>query len=351
MMRFTLATSIVALAVLTAAAPQPAGEKIGVAIPISKRSGLVNGGSVNTEALNSHVASTQAYVAFFHCLTSTQTTTYSKVLRGLKRFEKNTGIPYRATSKGIQRRATGADALTNDDNKLWYGAISVGTPAKTFTGKLSWTFNDRTTHSFWQWTSTQVRGTFPWSGTNGLAKLCFSDLFLPGPKCDSSCSGHAIYSPSASSTAQDLGQTFSHSYEDGATVSGQLFADTVSVAGLTVCSVFVLDIRCLTPEQVTGQTLGAASKYSSNLAPDQFPADGVMGLAFQSISAYNAAPVVQTLISQGQIDAPVFSFKLATTGSELYLGGANPALYTGSFAYTPVTQQVSCRLGMILGYC
>lgn len=173
---------------------------------------------------------------------------------------------------------------------------------------------------------------------------------MPGPECDSSCSGHTVYNPSDSSTAHDLGQTFSHSYEDGATVSGQLFTDTVSIAGLTVCSLVILDIRCLTPEQVTDQTLGAASKYSSNLAPNQFPADGLMGLGFQSISAYNAVPVVENLISQGQMDQPVFSFKFATSGSELYLGGANSALYTGSFAYTPVTQQVSWKLGVVPGY-
>ena len=94
--------------------------------------------------------------------------------------------------------------------------------------------------------------------------------------------------------------------------------------------------------QAIGQTLGVAAEYSSNLAIDQFPPDGVMGMAFQSISAYNAPPVFQSLISRSLTDEPVFSFKFATTGSELYLGGANSALYTGNFAYTPVTQQVSC---------
>lgn len=71
-----------------------------------------------------------------------------------------------------------------------------------------------------------------------------------------------------------------------------------------------------------------------------------MGMAFQSISAYNATPVFQTMVSRGQADVPVFSFKLAASGSELYLGGANSALYTGNFTYTPVTEQVSCRLGV-----
>lgn len=62
-MRFTLATSIVALAVVAAAAPQPVSQGVGMSVPITKRSSLVNGDkSVNVDALNSHVASVKAYV-------------------------------------------------------------------------------------------------------------------------------------------------------------------------------------------------------------------------------------------------------------------------------------------------
>lgn len=103
----------------------------------------------------------------------------------------------------------------------------------------------------------------------------------------------------------------------------------------------------LTIEQALNQTFGVATAYSSSLAVDKSPPDGLMGMGFQSLSTYNASPVFQSIVSQGQADAPVFSFKLATNGSELYLGGANSALYTGGFTYTPVTQQVSCALGMI----
>jgi hypothetical protein len=109
---------------------------------------------------------------------------------------------------------------------------------------------------------------------------------------------------------------------------------------------FFRDIRCLTAEQAVDQTLGVATEYSSSFVVDQFPPDGLMGLAFQSVSIYNATPVFESIVSEGQTDEPVFSFKLATSGSELYLGGANSTLYTGDFAYTPVTQQVSCGSGV-----
>ncbi|KAH0838835.1 Asp-domain-containing protein [Lanmaoa asiatica] len=262
-MRFTVATSIVALAVLTAAAPQPVEQKIGAAIPIAKRSavGFVNADeSVDIEALNSHVASVKA-----------------KILRGLENFEKNTGASHPAALKGSQRRATGVVPLTADGVQLWYGSISVGTPPKDFTG----------------------------------------------PKCTTNCAGHTIYNPSSSSTAHDLGKTFSLSYGDGSTVSGEQYSDTVVLDGLKAVT----------------QTLGVATKYSASLAKNQFPPDGLMGMAYQSLSTYPASPVLQTLVSQSQTNAPAFSFKLATSGSELYLGGANSTLYTGSFSYAPVTNK------------
>ena len=169
---------------------------------------------------------------------------------------------------------------------------------------------------------------------------------MPGPGCTTNCDGHTIYNPSDSSTSQDLGQTFNIQYGDGSEVSGEQYSDTVSVAGLTVCSVFVLDISYLTVRQATDQTLGVATEYSSSLAVGQFPPDGLLGLAFESISAYPASPVFETLVSQGQTDEAAFSFKLAASGSELYLGGANTDLFTGDFSYTPVTNQVSCRPGV-----
>jgi cathepsin D len=63
-------------------------------------------------------------------------------------------------------------------------------------------------------------------------------------------------------------------------------------------------------------------------------------MGFQSISVYNAAPLFQSLISQGQLDQQVFSFYLAEQGSELYIGGTNPSHYTSDFTYVPVTTEV-----------
>ncbi|KAI0048764.1 acid protease [Auriscalpium vulgare] len=216
----------------------------------------------------------------------------AKVHRGFSAYERNTGTPHPLAngSAALQTRATGSDSLAADGQQLWYGAISVGTPKKLFTVDFD-------------------------TGS--------SDLFLPGAQCISNCQGHTPYDPTASSTSHDRGTTFSLAYGDGSTVSGKQYSDDVTVAGLTA----------------TGQALGVATTYSDGFASDNFPPDGLMGMAFQSISDYDAPPFFQTLIEQGEVDDSVFSFKLAPSDSELFLGGVNPALYSGSFTYVPVTKE------------
>lgn len=114
-----------------------------------------------------------------------------------------------------------------------------------------------------------------------------------------------------------------NSYGDNSTVSGGQYTDTVVISGLSA----------------TGQTLGAASTYSAGFSLNRFPADGLMGMGFKTISHYGADPVFQSLVAQGQTTESAFAFKLASEGSELFLGGTNSNLFTGAFTYTPVTTQ------------
>ena len=92
--------------------------------------------------------------------------------------------------------------------------------------------------------------------------------------------------------------------------------------------------------QAKSQTLGAATQYSTGFESGRFLPDGLMGLAFQSISVYDAPPTFQTLISEGVLTSQVFGFKFAASGSELFLGGTNTALYTGDFTWVPLTVEV-----------
>jgi cathepsin D len=120
-----------------------------------------------------------------------------------------------------------------------------------------------------------------------------------------------------------MGIPFSINYNGSDSVSGEEYTDTVSIAGLTAAK----------------QTFGAATHYGSGFQSSNFPADGRMGMAFQSISHYNAPPVFQSRVADNQTDWPVFAMKLAASGSELTLGNLNQNLYTGNVTYVPMSSQ------------
>ncbi len=207
--------------------------------------------------------------------------------------------------------ATASEPLTDDlDQKLWQGDISVGTPAKTFAGSSFFPYN------------TKYRSIIEYFSVVDF-DTGSSDLFLPGTKCTGvNCQGHKLFNTGKSRTAIDQKKTFSLAFGDGSTVSGEQFDDTVTIAGLTA----------------TGQRVGAASRYSASLSVAEFPPDGLMGMGFQQISDFNAPPVFQTLVSEKKVTSSVFGFTLLESGSELFLGGTDTSKFTGSLAFTPVTE-------------
>ncbi|GLB33562.1 putative peptidase A1 family protein [Lyophyllum shimeji] len=214
----------------------------------------------------------------------------SKMHRGFQAFLRNTGAYHPNDKRQTAKRATGSDELTDDGGTLWHGTISLGTPPVSFTVDFD-------------------------TGS--------SDLFLPAQTCQVNCEGHIAYDTDASSTARNLNRTFSLSFGDGSTVHGNQFTDTVIIANLTA----------------TNQTVGAASRYSTGFAIDQFPPDGLMGMAFPQISNFPANPVFQTLIAENKTTARQFAFKLTNSGSELFLGGANNSQFIGSLSINPVVRE------------
>ncbi|GAA5976063.1 hypothetical protein JCM11641_003272 [Rhodosporidiobolus odoratus] len=197
-----------------------------------------------------------------------------------------------ATSSAAGAAKTGGVGLTDcDDGTLWYGTISIGTPAVDYVIDFD----------------------------TGSA-----DLWIPSVNCTSAaCNTHAKYDPSSSSTsASILNKKLSITYGDGSSTKGTVWSDTVSIAGLTA----------------TSQTFGAAYSLTSDFQDD--PYDGLMGMAYGSISTMGASPLFQTLVSQSKVAASQFSFLLAESGSELFLGGMNAKLYeAASTHWYPVVSQ------------
>ncbi|KAN0137690.1 eukaryotic aspartyl protease [Lactarius tabidus] len=271
-MYFSPVLVLAALPFLVAAAPSERARE-GISISIEKRSGIRNADLVVD------IARHQACIQH----------TLAKIERGFEAYQSNMGSPHPSASrpKRSAKRANGIP-LTDNSAQFWYGSITVGTPAATFTVDFD-------------------------TGS--------SDFFLPSSRCSLNCEGHTLYNPSSSSTSNDKDQTFNLRYEDNSTVSGEWYTDTVALAGY----------------QATDQSLGAAITYSSGLEYNTFPADGLLGMGHASLLSFGDSTVFQTLVSQGQVSDPVFSFYLAESGSELYIGGTNQNHYRGSFTYVPVS--------------
>jgi len=191
-------------------------------------------------------------------------------------------------SKSAKRQSV---PLADEQEELWAGEISIGTPAQKF-------IIDFDTGS--------------------------ADLWVPSSTCsDAGCQNKNVYTSSSSSTTgqNSTGENFSISYGDGSTASGPIYTDTVSAGGLSA----------------TKQAFSAVTSESESFAQD--PSDGIMGLGFSSISSIGAPTFIENLYSQKAISEPVFSMYLASNGSELYLGGTNDALYTGNITYVDLVQK------------
>jgi len=74
--------------------------------------------------------------------------------------------------------------------------------------------------------------------------------------------------------------------------------------------------------------------------------DGILGFGWPSIAVNDIPPYFQTLVAQGGVASPVFSFFFGTTsgvlpsvGGELTLGGIDPSHFSGDLHYVPVSKK------------
>ena len=145
-----------------------------------------------------------------------------------------------------------------------------------------------------------------------------SNLWVPSTACtDTACNGKHKYNSGASSTYVNNGEPITIHYGTGS-MKGTLLYDTVTCGGLTV-----------TRQELAGATSLAAFFTGS-------PFDGILGLAYQSISADNVPTWFDNAVTQNGIQS-VFSFYLdSTSGSNssmLTFGGSDSSYYTGSIQY------------------
>ncbi|KAI8461656.1 aspartic peptidase domain-containing protein, partial [Phakopsora pachyrhizi] len=176
-----------------------------------------------------------------------------------------------------------AESLTNQGNQSML--IEVGTPGQTFTVDFD----------------------------TGSA-----DLWIPSVTCqEDSCASKNRYDASASQTSTTRNDSFKITYGDGTSISGAKYSDSVSIAGI----------------RVKNQTFSSASYLSNSMGDD--PTDGIMGLAYPSISHLKSPSFLTNAYNQGVIPSTTFSFKLSDRGSELLLGGVDKSKYSGDIEIHP----------------
>jgi len=208
---------------------------------------------------------------------------------GYKAFTENEGI------------VGGDQPLINYMDAQYYGPITIGTPPQDFT-----VIFDTGSSNLWV-----------------PSALC-PDAEGPG---HIACKVHNTYNSSLSSTYQEDGEEFKIAYGTGSMI-GFDSIDNVSFGELVA----------------DDQTFAEAiTQPGITFVAGQF--DGILGLGYPNIAVNGITPPFNTLIEQGKVDAPEFSFYLnrdpnGEQGGNIDIGGMDPDYYVeGTTTWLPVSKQ------------
>ncbi|XP_025270259.1 lysosomal aspartic protease-like [Camponotus floridanus] len=190
--------------------------------------------------------------------------------------------------------------LSNFQNLVYYGNITVGNPPQEF------------------------KVVFDTGSAN---------LWIPSRKCNiDACLTHDRYDSRKSSTYIANGTKIHLSYFS-LNVSGFLSTDTVNIAGLTIENQTFTEITSVTD------------------IFEFLPYDGVVGLGYLDLSIQGITPIFDNMIKQGLVSSSIFSFYLYRdssneTGGEFILGGSDPDHYEGDFTYLSILHKEQWQFNM-----
>ncbi|XP_023689411.2 pepsin A-like [Paramormyrops kingsleyae] len=205
--------------------------------------------------------------------------------------------PYNPMVKFTSNSA-GTEQMTNDADLSYYGVISIGNPPQSFTVIFD-------------------------TGS--------SNLWVPSIYCSSpACSNHAKFNPKGSSSFKFTSESVAIQYGTGS-MTGVLGYDTVEVGGIIV------------PNQIFGLSETEADFMY------YMKADGILGLAFPSISSSGATPVFDNMMSQTLVSQSLFSVYLSRNseeGSVVIFGGIDPSYFTGTIFWLPLTSETYWQISM-----
>jgi len=218
-------------------------------------------------------------------------------MQSLSALRRAQNLPYEAESFSKYFPTEDPDGghpvpVHNFGNAQYYGPVAVGTPPQTF---------------------------------NVIFDTGSSNLWLPSTQCKN-CGLHPKYKSGSSSTYRANGTKFHIEYGSGP-VDGFLSQDSVTWGGMNIKAQTFAEIT-----DVSGLGLAyAIGKF-----------DGILGMAFPSISVDKVPTIFEGLINQGLVDVPQFGFYLSKSDGvdgELMLGGYNAGKFKGPLTWIPLTSE------------
>ncbi|CAD6890751.1 unnamed protein product [Tilletia controversa] len=152
-----------------------------------------------------------------------------------------------------------------------------------------------------------------------------SNLWVPSKSCSSiACFLHAKYDNAESSTYKKNGTEFKIQYGSGS-MEGFVSNDVLTIGDLTIKK---QDFAEATQEPGLAFAFG---KF-----------DGILGLAYDTISVNGIVPPFYQMVNQGLLDEPVFSFYMGSSEAEggvATFGGVDESHYSGKIVYAPVRRK------------
>lgn len=155
-----------------------------------------------------------------------------------------------------------------------------------------------------------------------------SNLWVPSKDCTSlACFLHSKYDHDESSTYKKNGTEFKIQYGSGA-MEGYVSQDTLTIGDLII------------PKQDFAE---ATSEPGLAFAFGKF--DGILGLAYDTISVDKVVPPINNAIQMGLLDLPQFGFYLGDTnknendGGVATFGGYDESLFSGKLTWLPVRRK------------
>ncbi|CAD8100887.1 unnamed protein product [Paramecium sonneborni] len=178
--------------------------------------------------------------------------------------------------------------------------------------------------------NTQYTGEIGLGGQDNKFKVIFdtgsANIWLNSARCnDYGCKNHKQYDGSKSSTYEHLGYDLDVEFGTGE-LMGEINADTAYVGGVKIAKQEFAEI---------------VRENGDVFAQSDF--DGIVGLAYPSMAAYNFNPLFDNIMSQKLLDRNVFSFYFSrqegSRSSELTFGGWDTDHFQGELHFHNVVNK------------